>query len=79
MPVNVQDVRRKVANREPIAVDEIHALFQAEGFFLGRQVIRTSMASLLLSDRQSGRGPSMTGNTNGRGRGLKSPKTRSGV
>ena len=41
MPTDVQEIRRKVANREPIALMDIHALFEAEGLFMGRQVVLT--------------------------------------
>lgn len=42
MPVDLQEIRLKVANRQPISAEETHALFADAGLFIGRQVIRTA-------------------------------------
>lgn len=50
MPIDVQEVRLKVANRQPISVVETLALFQAEGLFIGRRVIRTARGFIIIMD-----------------------------
>jgi hypothetical protein len=68
MPINVQDVRRKIDNHEPISIDEIQALFEAEGLFIGHRVIRTTnglivaLGPLLVQQgQQQNQGPQQLG------------------
>ena len=42
MPVNVAQVRFKIANRERLTPEDLEALIDAEGWFMGRPRIRTA-------------------------------------
>jgi hypothetical protein len=48
MPVDLQEVRLRVASRQPISVEETQALFEDAGLFLGRQVIRTASGFIII-------------------------------
>ena len=50
MPVDLQTVRLRVANRQPITLEETHALFAHAGLFQGRQVIRTARGFIIILD-----------------------------
>jgi hypothetical protein len=48
MPVNVAQVRAKVANRERLSSEELEALIDAEGWFMGRPRIRSIKGFMIL-------------------------------
>ena len=48
MPVNVAQVRIKVANRERLTDEELDALIDAEGWFMGRPRVRTVNGFMIL-------------------------------
>jgi hypothetical protein len=48
MPVDLQEVRLRIASRQPISVEETHALFEDAGLFLGRRVIRTASGFIII-------------------------------
>jgi hypothetical protein len=48
MAIDIQEVRLKVANRQPLSLLEIHGLFEAEGLLFGRQVIRTATGFIII-------------------------------